>query len=305
MSADGYSIYLICDNGSIYTSDPYDLSGQDNKQPYINLSDISGINPNRSQISIFNGKMYYSNDQKITATATFNNALEMAATLNNLKEHLLLIAMATTPAKDRIYVKKAILAGLDYSSANYINGAQSKLTIATTGNWISGDFSHTGNGLWSNHPKLDFRSDNTTDQGFLLQVTGDKMTIGNTTLDLQQVPLDLDSDEKIFISETGMIYRENHQDLVNIGDVLINTNANTYKLAKILYSKGFEMGGINAGFLMPLRVQPADKSTKASRIEDDYQNMLDYIHNYTGPQDPVINGAKFIALAKIGRRDFI
>lgn len=305
MSADGYSIYLICDNGSIYTSDPYDLNGQDNKQPYINLSDISGINPNRSQISIFNGKMYYSNDQKITATATFNNALEMVATLNNLKEHLLLIAIATTPAKAQIYVKKAILASLDYSSANYINGTQSKLTIATTGNWISGDFSHTGNGLWSNQPKLDSRSDNTTDQGFLLQVTGDKLTIGNTTLDLQQVPLDLDSGEKIFISETGMIYRENHQDLVNIGDVLINTNANTYKLAKILYNKGFEMGGINAGFLMPLRVQPTDKSTKASRIEDDYQNMLDYIHNYTGPQAPKIDGAKFIALAKIGRRDFI
>lgn len=305
MSADGYSIYLICDNGSIYTSDPYDLNGQDNKQPYIDLSDISGINPNRSQISIFNGKMYYSNDQKITATATFNNALEMVATLNNLKEHLLLIAIATTPAKGQIYVKKAILAGLDYSSANYINGTQSKLTIATTGNWLSGDFSHTGNGLWSNHPKLDFRSDNTTDRGFLLQVTGDKMTIGNTTLDLQQVPLDLDSGEKIFISETGMIYRENHQDLINIGDILINTNANTYKLAKILYNKGFEMGGINAGFLMPLRVQPTDKSTKASRIEDDYQNMLDYIHNYNGPQAPKIVGAKFIALAKIGRRDFI
>lgn len=305
MSADGYSIYLICDNGSIYTSDPYDLKDQDNKQPYIDLSDISGINPNRSQISVFNGKMYYSNDQRITVTATFNNALEMVATLNNLKEHLLLIAIATTPAKDQIYVKKAILAGLDYSSANYINGTQSKLTIATTGNWISGDFSHTGNGLWSDQPKLDFRSDNTTDQGFLLQVTGDKMTIGNTTLDLQQVPLDLDSGEKIFVSETGMIYRENHQDLVNVGDVLINTNANTYKLAKILYNKGFEMGGINAGFLMPLRVQPADKSTKASRIEDDYQNMLDYIHNYTGPQAPKIVGAKFIALAKIGRRDFI
>ena len=88
MSANGYSIYLICDNGSIYTSDPDDLKNQDNKYPYIPLTDIDGLNPSRNSTELFNGKIYYSTDQKITATATFPNLLNMTATLNNLKEHL-------------------------------------------------------------------------------------------------------------------------------------------------------------------------------------------------------------------------
>lgn len=305
MSANGYSIYLICDNGSIYTSDPYDLQNQDNKYPYLSLTDIDGLNPSRNSTEIFNGKIYYSTDQKITVTATFPNLLNMMATLNNLKEHLFLIAIATTPQKDEIYTKKAILSALDYNNASYVNGNQSKLTITTTGEWISGDFDHRGNGLWSTSPKLDLRSTSTVEQGLLLQPTGENITINNTTLNLNQVPLDLDADEKIFISETGMIYRENHQDLLNIGDFLINTNANTTVLTKLLYTTGFELGGINAGFLMPLKTKPADETSNTIRIEDDYSNMLDYIKEYQVTSPVKLSGAKFITKAYLGRRDFI
>lgn len=305
MSANGYSIYLICDNGSIYTSDPYDLRNQDNKYPYLSLTDIDGLNPSRNSTEIFNGKIYYSTEQKINLTATFSNVLNMMATLNNIKEHLFLIAIATSPEKDEIYTKKAIISSLDYNNASYVNGNQSKLTIATTGNWVSGDFGHQGNGLWSNDPKLDFRSQSTAEQGLLIQPTSDHVTINDTTLDLTQVPLDLAVDEKIFITETGMIYRENHQDLLNIGDFLINTNANTTALTKLLYVNGFELGGINAGFLMPIHKKPTDKTTETLRIEDDYQNMLNYIKNYQVTKPISLSGAKFIAKAYLGRRDFI
>lgn len=305
MSANGYSIYLICDNGSIYTSDPDDLKNQDNKYPYISLTDIDGLNPSRNSTEIFNGKIYYSTDQKITVTATFPNLLNMMTTLNNLKEHLFLIAIATTPQKDEIYTKKAILSVLDYNNTSYVNGNQSKLTIATTGEWISGDFGHRGNGLWSTSPKLDLRSTSTVEQGFLLQPTSENITINNTTLNLTQVPLDLDTDEKIFISETGMIYREKHQDLLNIGDFLINTNANTTALTNLLYTNGFELGGINAGFLIPIKAKPTDETTKTLRIEDDYQNMLNYIKSYQVTKPIQLSGAKFIAKAYLGRRDFI
>lgn len=305
MSANGYSIYLICDNGSIYTSDPYDLKNQDNKYPYLSLTDIDGLNPSRNSTEIFNGKIYYSTDQKITLTSTFPNVLNMMATLNNIKEHLFLIAIATSPQKDEIYTKKAIVSSLDYNNASYVNGNQSKLTIATTGNWVSGDFGHQGNGLWSTNPKLDFRSQATVEQGLLIQPTSDRVTINDTTLDLNQVPLDLDADEKIFITETGMIYREKHQDLLNIGDFLIDTNANTTALTKLLYTNGFELGGINAGFLMPLKVKPTDETTNTIRIEDDYSNMLDYIKEYQVTNPVKIAGAKFIAKAYLGRRDFI
>lgn len=305
MSANGYSIFLICDNGSIYTSDPYDLQNQDNKYPYLSLTDIDGLNPSRNSTEIFNGKIYYSTDQKITLTATFPNVLNMMATLNNIKEHLFLIAIATSPEKDEIYTKKAIISSLDYNNAAYINGNQSKLTIATTGNWVSGDFGHQGNGLWGTDPKLDFRSQATVEQGLLIQPTSDHITINDTTLDLTQVPLDLDSDEKIFITETGMIYRENHQDLLNIGDFLINTNANTTALTKLLYTNGFELGGINAGFLMPIKVKPADETTNTIRIEDDYSHMIEYIKQYQVTDPVKIAGAKFIAKAYLGRRDFI
>lgn len=305
MSANGYSIYLICDNGSIYTSDPDDLKNQDNKYPYLSLTDIDGLNPSRNSTEIFNGKLYYSTDQKITLTATFPNLLNMMVTLNNLKEHLFLIAIATTPQKDEIYTKKAILSALDYNSTSYVNGNQSKLTIATTGNWISGNFGHHGNGLWSTSPKLDFRSTSTVEQGLLLQPTGENITINNTTLNLNQVPLDLDTDEKIFITETGMVYREKHQDLLNIGDFLINTNANTTALTNLLYTNGFELGGINAGFLMPIHKKPTDETTETLRIEDEYQNMLNYIKNYQVTKPINLSGAKFIAKAYLGRRDFI
>lgn len=305
MSANGYSIYLICDNGSIYTSDPYDLKNQDNKYPYLSLTDIDGLNPSRNSTEIFNGKIYYSTDQKITLTATFSNVIHMMATLNNIKEHLFLIAIATSPEKDEIYTKKAIISSLDYNNASYVNGNQSKLTIATTGNWVSGDFGHHGNGLWSINPKLDFRSQATVEQGLLIQPTSDHVTINDTTLDLNQVPLDLDNDEKIFITETGMIYREKHQDLLNIGDFLINTNANTTALTNLLYNNGFELGGINAGFLMPIKVKPNDETTNTIRIEDDYSHMLKYIKDYQVTNPVKIAGAKFIAKAYLGRRDFI
>lgn len=305
MSANGYSTYLICDNGSIYTSDPYDLINQNNKYPYLSLTDIDGLNPSRNSTEIFNGKIYYSTEQKITLTATFPNVINMMATLNNIKEHLFLIAIATSPEKDEIYTKKAIVSSLDYNNASYVNGNQSKLTISTAGNWVSGDFGHQDNGLWSNDPKLDFRSQATVEQGLLIQPTSDHVTINDTTLDLTQVPLDLESDEKIFITEAGMIYREKHQDLLNIGDFLINTNANTTALTKLLYNNGFELGGINAGFLMPLKTKPSDETTNTIRIEDDYSNMLDYIKEYQ-VNDPVkIAGAKFIAKAYLGRRDLI
>lgn len=305
MSANGYSIYLICDNGSIYTSDTYDLINQDNKYPYLSLTDIDGLNPSRNSTEIFNGKIYYSTDQKITLMATFSNVLNMMATLNNIKEHLFLIAIATSPQKDEIYTKKAIVSSLDYNSASYVNGNQSKLTIATTGNWISGDFGHQGNGLWSTNPKLDFRSQTTVEQGLLIQPTSDHLAINDTTLDLNQVPLDLDNDEKIFITEAGMIYREKHQDLLNIGDFLINTNANTTALTKLLYNSGFELGGINAGFLMPIKAKPTDGTTSTIRIEDDYSNMLEYIKGYQVTNPVKIAGAKFIAKAYLGRRDLI
>lgn len=305
MSANGYSIYLLCDNGSIYTSDPYDLQNQDNKYPYLSLTDIDGLNPSRNSTEIFNGKIYYSTDQKITLTATFSNVLNMMATLNNIKEHLFLIAIATSPEKDEIYTKKAIVSSLDYNNAAYVNGNQSKLTISTTGNWVSGDFGHQGNGLWSTNPKLDFRSQATIEQGLLIQPTSDHITINDTTLDLNQVPMDLDNDEKIFITETGMLYRENHQDLLNIGDFLINTNANTTALTRLLYNNGFELGGINAGFLMPIKVKPADETSNTIRIEDDYSHMLDYIKEYQVTNPVKIAGAKFIAKAYLGRRDFI
>lgn len=305
MSANGYSIYLICDNGSIYTSDPYDLRNQDNKYPYLSLTDIDGLNPSRNSTEIFNGKIYYSTDQKITLTATFPNVIHMMATLNNIKEHLFLIAIATSPEKDEIYTKKAIISSLEYNNTSYVNGNQSKLTISTTGNWVSGDFGHQGNGLWSTNPKLDFRSQATVEQGLLIQPTSDHVTINDTTLDLNQVPLDLDVDEKMFITETGMIYREKHQDLLNIGGFLINTNANTTALTNLLYNNGFELGGINAGFLMPLKVKPADETSNTIRIEDDYSNMLDYIKEYQVTNPVKIAGAKFIAKAYLGRRDFI
>lgn len=305
MSANGYSIYLVCDNGSIYTSDPYDLRNQDNKYPYLSLTDIDGLNPSRNSTEIFNGKIYYSTDQKITLTATFPNVIHMMATLNNIKEHLFLIAIATSPEKDEIYTKKAIISSLDYNSASYVNGNQSKLTISTTGNWVSGDCGHQGNGLWSTDPKLDFRSQATVEQGLLIKPTSDHITINDTTLDLNQVPLDLDVDEKIFITETGMIYREKHQDLLNIGDFLINTNANTTALTNLLYTNGFELGGINVGFLMPIHKKPTDETTETLRIEDDYQNMLNYIKSYQVTSPVKIAGANFIAKAYLGRRDFI
>lgn len=305
MSANGYSIYLICDNGSIYTSDPYDLRNQNNKYPYLSLTDIDGLNPSRNSTEIFNGNIYYSTDQKITLTATFPNVIHMMATLNNIKEHLFLIAIATSPEKDEIYTKKAIISSLDYNNTSYVNGNQSKLTIATTGNWVSGDFGHQGNGLWSTEPKLDFRSQATVEQGLLVQPTSDHVMINDTTLDLNQVPLDLEPDEKIFITETGMIYREKHQDLLNIGDFLINTNANTTALSKLLYKNGFELGGINAGFLMPIKAKPNDETTNTIRIEDDYSNMLDYIKQYQVTDPVKMTGAKFIAKAYLGRRDFI
>lgn len=305
MSANGYSIYLLCDNGSIYTSDPYDVINQNNKYPYLSLTDIDGLNPNRNSTEIFNGKIYYSTDQKITLTATFHNVINMMATLNNIKEHLFLIAIATSPEKDEIYTKKAIVSSLDYNNASYLNGNQSKLTISTTGNWICGDFGHQGNGLWSSNPKLDFRSQATVEQGLLIQPTSDNIKINDTSLDLTQVPLNLDNDEKIFITEHGMIYREKHQDLLNIGDFLINTNANTTALTKLLYTNGFELGGINAGFLMHIKSKPNDETTNTTRIEDDYSHMLSYIKQYQVTNPAKIAGAKFIAKAYLGRRDFI
>ena len=86
---------------------------------------------------------------------------------------------------------------------------------------------------------------------------------------------------------------------------VINTNANTTALTNLLYANGFELGGINAGFLMPIHKKPTDETTKTLRIEDEYQHMLKYIKNYQVTEPINLSGAKFIAKAYLGRRDFI
>lgn len=154
---DTRTIYFICDNGSIYTSDkrdlastpPYDSPAFQSDQtfttpyevtPYLDVSGLSGVNPTAKTVKSYNGFLYNAGSASVKMTLTFPTMRSAQVVLANLSEHLVFLSVAVDQRKQHLYTKRAMLQSIEKTDSVYTNGVQYDIQVAVDGFWTGTAF---------------------------------------------------------------------------------------------------------------------------------------------------------------------
>ena len=126
--ADTRTIYLVTDDGVIFTSDPSESAYQ-----YLLMTDFTNLNPTDTT-NLAQGVNIY-DDYDVTVTLTFNSRKERANWVANYQSKIHQISVANTSDQSVIFNKPAYIKSVDLIENPYINGVQAELVLILQGIW--------------------------------------------------------------------------------------------------------------------------------------------------------------------------
>ena len=130
--ADTREFYLVCNDGTIFGSDPKTI------YKYLDISDEGDLNDKASTV-IYNFKNQFRviGDYEIELTLTFNNRAERELFAMTNIDNIWAFGATGKVDKSVIYTKRAMVAGFEFIDNTYTNGIQSVLTLKVSGQWQS------------------------------------------------------------------------------------------------------------------------------------------------------------------------
>ena len=126
--ADTRTLYLVADDGVIFTSDPSESAYQ-----YLLMTDFTNLNPTDTT-NLAQGVNIY-DDYDVTVTLTFNSREERAEWVANYQSQIHQISVANTSDQSVIFNKSAYIKSVDLIENPYINGVQAELVLILQGVW--------------------------------------------------------------------------------------------------------------------------------------------------------------------------
>lgn len=126
--ADTRTIYLVADDGVIFTSDP-----SESAYNYLLMTDFTNLNPTETT-NLAQGVNIY-DDYDVTVTLTFNDRKERADWVANYQSRIHQISVANTSDQSVIFNKSAYIKSVDLIENPYINGVQAELVLILQGAW--------------------------------------------------------------------------------------------------------------------------------------------------------------------------
>lgn len=126
--ADTRTIYLVADDGVIFTSDPSESAYQ-----YLLMTDFTNLNPTDTT-NLAQGINIY-DDYDVTVTLTFNSREERADWVANYQSQIHQISVANTANQSLVFNKSAYIKTMDLIENPYINGVQLELVMILQGVW--------------------------------------------------------------------------------------------------------------------------------------------------------------------------
>ena len=283
---DTRTVYFICDNGSVYTSDKSDLKGEalfsssqfqadfmfsspEDNTPYLAISGLSSVNPDAKTLKNYNGFLYNTDNYSIKMTISFPNIHSAQTTISNLADHLVFISIATDKTKQHVYTKRAMLVSADRTDGEYVNGVQYDIEIAVNDFWTGSAFTDGQSGssitipAGGSNSRLskwngsgDIPGDCTPNTfGIQIAYPSGQFTIKvsnenyNVSLNLNLSGYPAGTSDSIFIASDGLVYRKDHEDLIGIDTYLKDIGYNlTPAVSDFLGQRAsIRLGGMNLG----------------------------------------------------------
>lgn len=126
--ADTRTIYLVADDGVVFTSDPSESAYQ-----YLLMTDFTNLNPTDTT-NLAQGITIY-DDYDVTVTLTFNSREERANWVATYQSQIHQISVANTTNQSQVFNKSAYIKSMDLIENPYINGVQLELVLILQGTW--------------------------------------------------------------------------------------------------------------------------------------------------------------------------
>lgn len=283
---DTRTVYFICDNGSVYTSDKSDLKGEtlfsssqfqtdfmfsspEDNTPYLAISGLSSVNPDAKTLKNYNGFLYNTDNYSIKMTISFPNIHSAQTTISNLADHLVFISIATDKTKNHVYTKRAMLVSANRTDGEYVNGVQYDLEIAVNDFWTGAAFTDGQSGSSITIPAGGLNTKlskwngsgnipgDCTPNTFGIQIAypSGPFTIKvsnqsyNVSLGLNLSGYPAGTSASLFIASDGLVYRKDREDLIGIDTYLKDIGYNlTPGVSDFLGQRAsIRLGGMNLG----------------------------------------------------------
>lgn len=282
---DTRTVYFICDNGAVYTSDKRDLAHTTpfnsvqfqndimnaysyENVPWIMVSEISGVNPTSSTVKSYNGLIYNAKTASVKMTLTFPTMRQAHVVISNLSGHLVFLGIAVDESKKHIFTKRAMISSAEKVDGIYENGVQYDLNIAVDGFWTGSAYYDHTSGSGVNIPKNYFpqnpsslskwSGDGVISSQAYPNVKGFKMscphgdfsiTVDGTRVDFTTANYPVGSSADWFVASNGIAYRQDREDLLGIDQYLKRIKYNfTPAISDIVGNAGsIVLGGLNLG----------------------------------------------------------
>ncbi len=282
---DTRTVYFICDNGSVYTSDKRDLvhtapfnnvhfqndimnAYNYENVPWIMVSDVSGVNPTASTVKSYNGFIYNAKPASIKMTLTFPTMRQAHVVISNLSNHLVFLGIAVDESKNHIFTKRAMISSAEKVDNIYENGVQYDINVAVDGFWTgSAYYDHTSGSSISvpqnyfpqNPANLNkWNGDGVISGQAYPNIKGFKMscpsgdfsiTVDGVQVDFSTAGYPVGSSADWFIGSNGIAYRQDREDLLGIDQYLKKIKYDfTPATSDLVGSVGsIVLGGLNLG----------------------------------------------------------
>ena len=130
--ADTREFYLVCNDGTIFGSDPK------TQYNYLDMSENSSLNSKASS-AIYNFKNQFRviDDYDVTIILTFNSRVEREEFALNYIDKIWAFGVTSRVDKSITYTKRAMVTNYEYVNNDFINGIQTEITLQLTGQWQS------------------------------------------------------------------------------------------------------------------------------------------------------------------------